>query len=104
MMRDRKTDRQPSRAIAVNRPHTGSVDRELTELLARARAAVAAMTPEQRAEMYRRQRESWGHGQDAIGSDADEAAYRAAVEAGMRELLRSSMRQRKSACGSLGKL
>ena len=31
---------------------------ELTELLARARAAVDAMTPDQRAEMYRRQRES----------------------------------------------
>lgn len=32
---------------------------ELTELLRKARLAVDAMTPEQREEMYRKQRESW---------------------------------------------
>lgn len=55
---------------------------ELTELLARARATVDAMTPDQRAEMYRQQRESWVVGEAGFGSDADEAAYRAAVQAG----------------------
>lgn len=32
---------------------------ELTELLRKARIAVDAMTPEQREEMHRNQRESW---------------------------------------------
>jgi hypothetical protein len=41
-------------------------------------AAVKAMSPENREAMYAAQRRSWVRGEMAMGSDADEARYRAA--------------------------
>ena len=49
----------------------------LQDLLDQSKAAVDAMTDEERAAMYEAQRASWVRGELAMGSDADEAAYRA---------------------------
>jgi hypothetical protein len=42
---------------------------ELTELLARARALVNAMTPEEKAEMLRKQGESWARAEAQWAKD-----------------------------------
>ena len=42
---------------------------ELTELLKRAKAQVDAMTPEQKAEMYRQQGESWAQSEARWAKD-----------------------------------
>lgn len=55
---------------------------ELMNLLARAKAAADAMSPEEYAEMIRRQRESYVRGEMAMGSDADEAEFRRRLAAG----------------------
>lgn len=52
-------------------------DKTLEELLDEAQSLVKTMTPAEYAAMLRRQRESWVRGEMAIGSDADEEAYRA---------------------------
>lgn len=54
---------------------------ELTRLIALSRAAVEATTPTEREAMYAAQRRSWVRGELAMGSDADEARYRAASDA-----------------------
>lgn len=54
----------------------------LDELISAAKAADAAMTPEQRDAMMRAQRASFVRGQLAFGSDADEAEYRRRLRAG----------------------
>lgn len=46
------------------------------------------MTPEQRAEMWRAQRRSFIRADAGFGSDADEAAYRGALEAGDAEAIK----------------
>lgn len=51
---------------------------ELDELIQRAIAKYAAMTPAERAVMHDAQRRSWVRGELGMGSDADEAAYRGA--------------------------
>lgn len=51
----------------------------LTDLMARARAAWEALTPEQRAEEIRRQRRSYVIAEMGMGSDQDEFDYRAAL-------------------------
>lgn len=51
-------------------------------LLAEAKARVDAMSPEERAAMLARQRESFVRAEIGFGSDADEAEYRAALESG----------------------
>lgn len=58
---------------------------DLDRLLAESKAAVAAMTPEQRREMMEAQRRSWARGEVGIGSDADEAAYSQALRDGDQE-------------------
>ena len=50
----------------------------LTARIEQARAAVDAMSPAEREAMYAAQRRSWVRGEMAMGSDADEARYRAA--------------------------
>ena len=50
----------------------------LDELIRAAKAAIAAMTPEQQASMLIAQRQSWVRAELGFGSDADEAAYRSA--------------------------
>ena len=50
----------------------------LNTLVLRAIAAFDAMTPAQQATMLQAQRESWARGEAGIGSDAQEAAARAA--------------------------
>lgn len=55
---------------------------DLKPLLREAVARVAAMSPAERAEMYAAQRHSVAIAEAGFGSDADEAAYRAAFEAG----------------------
>ncbi len=59
----------------------------LSDLIARDRAAYEAMTPAEREETRRHQRESWVRGEVGFGSDADEAAYRVALELGDKEML-----------------
>jgi hypothetical protein len=54
---------------------------DIERLIREAKAAVAAMTPEQQAAMLIAQRESWVRGEMGIGNDADERAYRAAYRA-----------------------
>lgn len=53
---------------------------ELQELLEKAAVAVAAMTPEERAQMFAEQRLSYARAEAGMGSDADEAAYRLGME------------------------
>jgi uncharacterized protein len=65
-----------------NRP---PLDPELQDLLKRAAAKFDAMTPEQRREMMAAQRRSWAPDEAGMGSDADEAAYAAALRAGDTE-------------------
>jgi hypothetical protein len=57
-------------------------DQGLAELLTKARDLWDSMPPAARAEMERQQRRSWIAAEMAIGDDIDEAAYRAAHEAG----------------------
>lgn len=52
---------------------------DLDKMIREAIAKVDAMTPEQRAEMYRAQRRSFMRAEASFGSDADEAAYRKAI-------------------------
>lgn len=54
---------------------------DTNELIRQSVARVAAMTPLERAEMLRAQRESMVVGEAGFGSDADEAEYRAALAA-----------------------
>lgn len=58
-------------------PKTGRAD--LDDLLAKAAAAFDALTPKQQAEHRRQQREGFVRAELAMGSDADEAAYRERV-------------------------
>jgi hypothetical protein len=53
---------------------------ELTKLLAESKARVATMTKDELDAMYRLQRESWVRGEMGMGSDADEARYRASMK------------------------
>lgn len=54
---------------------------ELEELLRKAKERWDGMTPEQQDEMLKAQRESWVRGEMAMGTDRDEAEYRAALRA-----------------------
>jgi len=55
------------------------VDRPLLDdLLRRAKARWDSMTPQQRAEMFHKQRRSYVVSEAGFGSDKDELAYRAA--------------------------
>ncbi len=56
----------------------------LLRALDQAAAKVNALTPVERAEMARQQRRSWVLAEAAFGSDADEAAYRRALDSGDR--------------------
>lgn len=60
---------------------------ELAELLRKSVEAVKAMTPEQLREMHRQQAESFARAEAGFGSDADEAAYAAALRDGDQEAL-----------------
>lgn len=62
-------------------------DPELQRLIRESIARVNAMTPEERMLMIAEQRKSFVRGQIGMGSDADEAAYAAALEAGDTETL-----------------
>jgi hypothetical protein len=53
-------------------------DPALLALIEKSRDAVKAMSPAEREAMYAAQRRSWVRGEMAMGSDADEARYRAA--------------------------
>jgi hypothetical protein len=64
------------------------MDQELTELLAQSRRSWDLMTPQKRAEMLAAQRWSYVLGEAGMGSDADEAAYREAVNRCDKEMLR----------------
>ncbi len=55
---------------------------ELLAMIQRAVEAYREMTPAERARMMKQQRRSWARAEAGFGSDADEAAYRAALEAG----------------------
>jgi hypothetical protein len=71
--------------VMTDRPQTTTplaTNPELIALLSRARDVVEAMTPEQRGTMIAAQRRSYVIGEAGMGSDADEAAYRAALVAG----------------------
>lgn len=57
----------------------------IDDLIAKSKADLAAMTPEDRAAMYAAQRESYLRAEAAFGSDADEAEYRAAMLSGDAE-------------------
>lgn len=62
--------------------HNGVAERpDLISLLHEAQARYEAMTPEQRAAMHKAQRRSYVIGEMGMGSDEDEAAFRAALEA-----------------------
>ena len=50
--------------------------RNIDDLIERAVAAFAAMSPEEQEATLRAQRESWVRGQIALGSDRQEAEYR----------------------------
>lgn len=54
----------------------------LADLIEKARARQAAMTPEQRAEEAEAQRRSYCRAEAAFGSDADEAEFAAAIRSG----------------------
>jgi hypothetical protein len=60
---------------------------DLLALLEKAQAKYDAMTPEQRREMWRAQRRSFIRGEAGMGGDADEAAYRIALQANDAEAL-----------------
>lgn len=60
---------------------------DIDDLLKRAFAHVAAMTPEERSAMYEAQRESWCRAELGFGTDADEAEYRAALARGDEETM-----------------
>lgn len=66
---------------------------ELRELLRLARLRWDAMTPEQQEAELRAQRDSWVRGEMGMGSDADEARYRADVEAGRDAELHEDVRR-----------
>ena len=53
-------------------------EKEFKELAEKANARLDAMTPEERAEHWQAQKESWAKGEAGIGSDRDEAKARAA--------------------------
>lgn len=65
-------------------PGTPQADR-LAELIATAREAMAAQTPEQQAVMWRKQRRGMILSEAGFGSDRDEAAYRTALETGNQQ-------------------
>lgn len=52
---------------------------ELSEMIAKSVAWFKSLTPEEQEAHRREQRESWVRGEMGIGSDADEAKYRAAM-------------------------
>ena len=53
----------------------------IEQMLAEAKAHVAAMTPAELAAMHSEQRASWVRGEMGLGSDADEQRWRAAFRA-----------------------
>lgn len=55
-------------------------DRDISQMIKASADHVSNMTPEERAEMFRQQRESWVRGEMAMGSDADEARDREGEE------------------------
>lgn len=57
-------------------------DPEIDRLIAEAREKVRAMSPAELAEMKRVQRRSFVIAEAAMGDDAEEAAYRAALASG----------------------
>lgn len=57
-------------------------DKKILLLIAESKARVDAMSPEERAAMLARQRESFSRAEMGFGSDADRAEYRAALESG----------------------
>jgi len=66
---------------------------ELCETIAKAKEARDAMTGVEKEKMLQAQRESWVRGEMAMGSDADEARYRAQLEEGHHETLREDVRR-----------
>lgn len=58
------------------------MDAELKELLAKAKAMVDAMSPEERDAMFKAQLKSFIRAELAFGSDADEREYRRRMTAG----------------------
>lgn len=59
----------PFVTIKTNGPVTPLTQAALAALVERARAVVAAMTPEQRAAMWQAQREGWARGEAAMGDE-----------------------------------
>ena len=55
---------------------------DLDALIARTKERVARMSQDERAAMYEAQRRSFMRAEASFGSDADQAAYRAAVDHG----------------------
>ena len=73
------TQRSPRPRINPNWDKAGNLPpkrRSLNELMEESQRRMAAMTPAERKEMFRAQRESFTRGQLAMGSDRDEAEYR----------------------------
>ena len=62
--------------MRVHIPGKPANDMDISEMIKAGADHVSRMTPEERAEMYRQQRESWVRGEMAMGSDADEARDR----------------------------
>jgi hypothetical protein len=63
-------------------PTLPKTDPTLLALLDRSMRAIAAMSPEQLAEMRRKQSLSWARAEAGFGSDTDELAYRQAHRSG----------------------
>lgn len=53
---------------------------DLDKLIQQSRERLAAMSPEERRKMYAAQRASYVRAEMAMGTDADEAAYRASMQ------------------------
>lgn len=73
------------RGLGLSRALRGNP--RLETLIAMARAQWEAMTPAERRAMIDEQGWGWVRAEAAFGSDADEAAYRAAVAAGDTEMV-----------------
>ena len=62
--------------MRVHIPGQPAKEMDVSEMIKAGFDHVLRMTPEERAEMHRLQRESWVRGEMAMGSDADEARDR----------------------------
>lgn len=81
------TGSSPHRNPTPETPQGDAGTRDLSARLAAAVEAVKAMTPAEREAMYAAQRRSFIIAEARLGSDADEAAWRAALAAGDDETL-----------------